>query len=166
MRLDHLLSKEQLDGEGRPVARAARLGGGVLVGGDTGEFSSATAGGLSTHRGDLVVERCCWCGWWEMVSTLLGPEGTTVWPAGRRPPKVGAGLLFRNDCPGMAWSRIPLDASVTAGRGLVWGCGLWVGCWLRIAQWTRASCFLWLSCQGRTVDALAPGADEGRGRPR
>jgi hypothetical protein len=28
-------------------------------------------------------------------------------------------------------------------------------------------CFcLWLSCQGRTVDALAPGADEGRGRPR
>jgi len=25
---------------------------------------------------------------------------------------------------------------------------------------------LWLSCQGRTVDALAPGADEGRGRPR
>jgi hypothetical protein len=24
----------------------------------------------------------------------------------------------------------------------------------------------WLSCQGRTVDALAPGADEGRGRPR
>ena len=78
MRLDHLLSKEQLDGEGRPVARAARLGGGVLVGGDTGEFSSATAGGLSTHRGDLVVERCCWCGWWEMVSTLLSPERTTV----------------------------------------------------------------------------------------
>jgi len=27
-------------------------------------------------------------------------------------------------------------------------------------------CFVWLSCQGRTVDALAPGADEGRGRPR
>jgi hypothetical protein len=25
---------------------------------------------------------------------------------------------------------------------------------------------VWLSCQGRTVDALAPGADEGRGRPR
>jgi len=29
------------------------------------------------------------------------------------------------------------------------------------------SCFdFWSSCQGRTVDALAPGADEGRGRPR
>src|SRR4051812_38221587 len=42
--------------------------------------------------------------------------------------------------------------------------GLWVGRLLRIAQWTRAS--LWSSCQGRTVDALAPGADEGRGRPR
>jgi len=25
---------------------------------------------------------------------------------------------------------------------------------------------LWSSCRGRTVDALAPGADEGRGRPR
>jgi len=25
---------------------------------------------------------------------------------------------------------------------------------------------LWSSCQGRTVNALAPGADEGRGRPR
>ena len=47
-----------------------------------------------------------------------------------------------------------------------WLLGLWVGRWLRIAQWTRESCFLWLSCQGRTVDALALGADEGRGRPR
>ncbi len=46
----------------------------------------------------------------------------------------------------------------------VCGLGWWVGCVLRIAQWTRAS--LWSSCQGRTVDALAPGADEGRGRPR
>jgi len=25
---------------------------------------------------------------------------------------------------------------------------------------------LWSSCRGRTVNALAPGADEGRGRPR
>jgi len=25
---------------------------------------------------------------------------------------------------------------------------------------------LWSSCQGQMVDALAPGADEGRGRPR
>lgn len=69
-----------------------------------------------------------------------------------------------------AWrglSRIP-DAVVP----LVWGCGgvagagwwLRVGCLLRITQWTRAS--LWSSCQGRTVNALAPGADEGRGRPR
>jgi len=24
----------------------------------------------------------------------------------------------------------------------------------------------WSSCRGRMVDALAPGADEGRGRPR
>jgi len=25
---------------------------------------------------------------------------------------------------------------------------------------------LWSSCRGQTVNALAPGADEGRGRPR
>jgi hypothetical protein len=72
--------------------------------------------------------------------------------------------------PGMIWFSIPFRVS----RPVVvvpWEFGgerfgLWVGRWLRIAQWTRASCFLWLSCQGRTVDALAPGADEGRGRPR
>jgi hypothetical protein len=62
--------------------------------------------------------------------------------------------------PGMAWLHIP---PVVAGSG-VGRIGLWVGRLLRIAQWTRAS--LWSSCQGRTVDALAPGADEGRGRPR
>jgi hypothetical protein len=54
------------------------------------------------------------------------------------------------------------------------------GGWLRVVGWLWVencivdasilfsvvySC-LWLSCQGRTVDALAPGADEGRGRPR
>jgi hypothetical protein len=38
-------------------------GGGVLVGGDTGEFSSATAGGLSTREMCFPVERCRWCGW-------------------------------------------------------------------------------------------------------
>ena len=108
-------------------------------------------------------------------STLLGPEGTTVagapgWGAGVCGPPVGvraAGLLFR--CQAR-----PGPHTVQAGSALVgWCCvwlvgvvGLWVGRWLRIAQWTRASCFLWLSCQGRTVDALAPGADEGRGRPR
>ena len=44
--------------------------------------------------------------------------------------------------------------------------GVGVGCagCLRITQWTRAS--LWSSCRGQTVDAWAPGADEGRGRPR
>ncbi len=63
------------------------------------------------------------------------------------------------EAPGMAWFLIP-----PAVAGLVGDGGLWVGCLLRIAQWTRAS--LWSSCQGRTVDALAPGADEGRGRPR
>ena len=75
-------------------------------------------------------------------------------------PCGGRGCFFG---PGMAWFLIPLACWCRVWWGAV---GLWVGRWLRIAQWTRASCFLWLSCQGRTVDALAPGADEGRGRPR
>jgi hypothetical protein len=77
-------------------------------------------------------------------------------------------LLFQN-YPGMTLILIPCERAGLSAVFLVAGgfrMGLWVGCWLRIAQWTRASCFLWLSCQGRTVDALAPGADEGRGRPR
>ncbi len=69
----------------------------------------------------------------------------------------------------VAWrglSRIPGAGSALWGGVGVAGAGWWlrVGCLLRITQWTRAS--LWSSCQGRTVDALAPGADEGRGRPR
>ena len=78
-------------------------------------------------------------------------------------------MLFDQSSPGMTWSFIPFQMSrlLAVFLGVWWGqFGLWVGCWLRIAQWTRASCFVCLSCQGRTVDALAPGADEGRGRPR
>lgn len=91
------------------------------------------------------------------VGTLLGPEGTTIGCCFRDLASllVGAGSL-----PGMAWPHIP-PALVGFGVGRI---GLWVGRLLRIAQWTRAS--LWSSCQGRTVNALAPGADEGRGRPR
>jgi hypothetical protein len=46
---------------------------------------------------------------------------------------------------------------------VVWGWRV-AGCCLRTAQWTRAS--LWPSFLGRMVDALVPGTDEGRGRPR
>lgn len=105
-----------------------------------------------------------------VVDTLLGPEGMTV------------GGLFLGPCAswccavvvwccGVAvawrgWLRIPGAVPARVGGGGVAGAGWWlrVGCLLRITQWTRAS--LWSSCQGRTVDALAPGADEGRGRPR
>lgn len=102
-----------------------------------------------------------------VVDTLLGPEGMTV---GCFLGRVLCGAVW---CGGVAvvwrgWLRIP-DAAVVPswwGWGGVAGAGWWlrVGCLLRITQWTRAS--LWSSCQGRTVDALAPGADEGRGRPR
>ena len=71
-----------------------------------------------------------------MISTLLGPEGTTG-PVRRRLHCGGDGLLFQN-YPGMASGDIP---AVDDSAGVV-RMGLWVGCWLRIAQWTRASCFL------------------------
>jgi hypothetical protein len=79
------------------------------------------------------------------VDTLLGPEGTSTVVF----VSFGAFLILVRDCP--------------LGGGVAGG-GVGVGRCLRIAQWTRAS--LWSSCRGRTVDALAPGADEGRGRPR
>ena len=128
------------------------------------------------------------------VSTLLGPEGTTLgrpcagargraddpWFAGL-PVICGAGGL-PGGClsvwlPGMAWSLIPFGSVV----GRWWSAGVpGFGGWLWVVGWLWVencivdasilfsvvfSC-LWLSCQGRTVDALAPGADEGRGRPR
>ena len=176
MRLDHLLSKERLavgGGGQRPAVRVCRVG--VLVGGDTGELDLVRSGGVST------AWWCCGAGGWEsvagvwlvmVVGTLLGPEGTTggsgpsVW--GLVPGRGGCSVGVVVSVPGMAWSAYRSGALPWGGvvRGWVSAVGLWVGCWLRIAQWTRASCFLWLSCQGRTVDALAPGADEGRGRPR
>jgi hypothetical protein len=175
VRLDHLLSKERLavgGGGQRPAVRVCRVG--VLVGGDTGELDLVRSGGVST------AWWCCGAGGWEsvagvwlvmVVGTLLGPEGTTggSGPCGGRCPG-GAdalwGLLFRCQAwPGRHTVRVRCRVGGVV-RGWVSAVGLWVGCWLRIAQWTRASCFLWLSCQGRTVDALAPGADEGRGRPR
>jgi hypothetical protein len=90
------------------------------------------------------------------MSTLLGPEGTNHTVC----------VFVVSGC--QAWPvvayRFPGQRVFLAGGAGCGGCGLWVGRLLRIAQWTRAS--LWSSCQGRTVDALAPGADEGRGRPR
>lgn len=102
-----------------------------------------------------------------VVDTLLGPEGMTV---GCFLGRVLCGAVLVRWC-GVAvawrgWLRIPGAVPARVGGGGVAGAGWWlrVGCLLRITQWTRAS--LWSSCQGRTVDALAPGADEGRGRPR
>ena len=86
------------------------------------------------------------------MNTLLGPEGTSAAP-------LRWGFLVASGLPeSRAQLRSPVGGCVA--------CGGWfgVGCCLRIAQWTRAS--LWSSLQGQTVNALAPGADEGRGRPR
>jgi hypothetical protein len=50
----------------------------VLEGGDTGQFDPATAGHLSTcaRKGRGGAEDRC--GWARALSTLLGPEGTTL----------------------------------------------------------------------------------------
>jgi hypothetical protein len=65
------------------------------------------------------------------VSTLLGPEGTTLCA-----PGVGVGV-FR-----MGHLRCGAGLLPGVGVGRV-GCGVG-GCLLRIAQWMRAS--LWSSC--------------------
>jgi hypothetical protein len=123
---------------------------GCSIGGDTGEFGPATAIDPGTAP----------CGVWSglvvrlggAVNTLLGPEETS--------PRVCGVVL--------GWCNATFGCHTGPRRRGVgvwwWLWGLWVGRCLRIAQWTRAS--LWSSCRGRTVDALAPGADEGRGRPR
>jgi hypothetical protein len=86
---------------------------------------------------------------------LLGPEGTTrvgwvLWfqaSRGWHTARV-SGLVLTVGVVGWLWvENCIVDASIL----------LFVGC--------RVFCVL-VSCQGRTVDALAPGADEGRGRPR
>ena len=98
----------------------------------------------------------------RMTGTLLGPEGTTR-PGREAGPGVVVSVL-----PGMIWGHTGWSRV-----GLVSGVSWWVVGWLWVENCTvdasilfSVVCVVWLSCQGRTVDALAPGADEGRGRPR
>jgi hypothetical protein len=130
----------------------------------TGYSAGRVCGPASTTSGGFSP------GGWERrvrvrggLGTLLGPEetGVCVW-----------------------W---PLDRGTAASSFIGWGCG-GPGCFLRTAQWTRASlvsdaafgfgrgllissaiCFDRFVCSsflGHTVDALASGADEGRGSLR
>ena len=120
-------------------------------------FSSATVGALSTAGFRVGGNGCS--------GAAGGKCRAPCWVLKEQPVLV---VFFGADYSTGWWGLVARHGLVShtagVGPGLVWGCGLWVGCLLRIAQWTRAS--LWSSCQGRTVDALAPGADEGRGRPR
>ena len=90
MRLDHLLSKEQLAPlsflriVGLCSPPAADVGGGCSIGGDTGELGPATVHMMSSTAGCPFGG-----GWWErrwwvrlglVVNTLLGPEGTSTAP--------------------------------------------------------------------------------------
>ena len=118
MRLDHLLSKEQLGRETGPVARDLRMSGRgaqrrrhwpVRTGnGRHTEYTRVTV----TER--IVLVRL---GTAHKSCTLLGPERTTV--------AVTPVVFQGNDMPGMTWLLIPLLGEQAGGR--LWGCGLVVG---------------------------------------
>jgi hypothetical protein len=166
VRLDHLLSKEQLSGESRTVARDLRMSGRgaqrrrhwpVCSRQRPANLVQPLSRGVERDAGAAGSGRQKTAPCWvlkEQPMVLLVADAPRTWRLG-----------FQS-----RHSLVPIPLSLPALWLVVWGLvgavGLWVGRWLRITQWTRASCFLWLSCQGRTVDALAPGADEGRGRPR
>ena len=78
-----------------------------------------------------------------IVGTLLGPERTAVLVVSF------FRSVLRHTADWCWW---------------VAGVGPGFGCSLRTVQWTRAS--LWSSYEEHMVDALAPGADEGRRRLR
>ena len=138
MRLDHLLSKEQL-AQGRLVrvgvcgavaSPPANVRWGVLKGGTSivghRRWSSHTSTGLvsfGSRQWNVVVVGV------GVRDTLLGPEGSDDT---RRPP-----VLFRVSrrvWAGFFWLVGPADgATVVSCR--VWG----AGCMLRTSQWTRAS---------------------------
>ena len=155
MRQDHLLSKEHL----RPKGCEGPVPAVVSVGCSMAETLA------SSVRQRLLVLVLPPGGVWSGLvvrlggasNILLGPEETSpLWWWGCS--RVVQSLL---------WVAIPACVHAVGCVGgclVVAGVGWWVGRCLRIAQWTRAS--LWSSCRGRTVNALAPGADEGRGRPR
>jgi hypothetical protein len=158
-------------------------GGGVLVGGDTGEFDPAAAAGSGTRDVGLGGTGV-WCGgggrWAPCWVLKEQPGGSPPVGGGRaraaRPvvPRFpgfpgGRGVVVVSVLPGMTWGHTGWSSVVGAGG---W-CFGWVVGWLWVENCTvdasilfSVVCCVWLSCQGRTVDALAPGADEGRGRPR
>ena len=143
--------------------------------------SGPARGACSRGRlGDCAVVHCCagwlvaWCVWCRKHARCGGLLGLlwSWWSAGGGCPRVvwgwhAVGVL--GQCALVAW---PVFCC------LVWvvgaGCG-WVGCELYsgrehlTVRFLRQNCFLFCSCVfvvcffERSVDALASGADEGRG---
>ena len=62
-------------------------GGGVLIGGDTGQFESATAGRPSTRDVSLDGTGCCWCGWRECIAPC--------WVLKEQPVAAVAAVVFQ-----------------------------------------------------------------------
>ena len=138
MRLDHLLSKEQLDGESRPVARTARLWWWGAHRRRHWRVSyrqrPAVLVQLLLFRGVSARNGNRWCGWWKAISTLLGPERTT---AGLRT----GGCCFRTvqAWPGLAYR----PGEPASGKGVVF-LGVWCGV---------VGVVGWLLVENCTVDA-------------
>ena len=69
-------------------------------------FVPATAVPRSTVHREVVLGRVGWCGWWEMMSTLLDPEGTTMTAREGRavcPGREGRGCCFSTARPGLVF---------------------------------------------------------------
>ena len=135
--------------------------------------TSSTTSGVVLRNGSWGVDRGGGCGWWVFQPTSCwvlkkqAPRGSRAWSpffVGVEGGSATVGRVFSGRPCLTTHTAVLRSRKVFRGwfGGWLWGFGF--VCCLRIVQWTRAS--LWSSCQGQMVDALAPGADEGRGRPR
>jgi hypothetical protein len=112
---------------------------------------------------------CWWWGWW----VVLVRAGLLAYRLGGCPALHRCGLVPAWLLVGAGWSG--LVGRVWGGGG-VWGACFGVWCRVGLVCWllfeiciVDASIFVfvvWSSFLGHTVDALASGADEGRGRLR
>lgn len=118
MRLDHLLSKEHLPTKVGKEPALPACGGGVLDGGDTGEFFFGNGRGNLVQLPFGVVGTDC-------SGAAEGGCRAPCWVLKEQPVVVSFGAVGERELvglPGMTWPRIPITVVV-----LVWGgsgCGL------------------------------------------
>ena len=174
MRLDHLLSKDRY-----------LCGGGFLAVCLSGPCGSGPAGVLALAEGRVTVLSCTvvrggwlpgvWCRKHARCGGLLRPCGCggllVVGALARALVRVGVACCRGSGAvrPGCL-TRVLLPCLWVVGCGCGWvGCELYSGREHLTVRFLRQNCFLFCSCVfvvcffERSVDALASGADEGRG---